>query len=194
MLGRPKIANQRTSFHEAGHVYASWFVGLEIYKVQVRTFIAGRRGIYIKTRAGKIERSALGLSEVRYSLFDSRYKSVRECYDFSKELNAKRIFIAAAGPLAEEHFGGTPLTILMRQNIGDDAKNIKTHTRLAGFTIKQQDALFEQTKQLIHSPPGWRCISRLAHLLERRGNIPGDEAAAICRAYHGASPRQFHIP
>lgn len=177
--------SEQVCFHEAGHAFMSWYLGVRVRKVRVLSHREIRYSRPLVFHGGKTVAAAPGVSELYEDpLSRKRMYSRRSGFDLKRDCRT-RIFIALAGPLNTEIIIGWPLqSVLAGPGAGDKAL-IDACRAAGGVSEKEYAGIITRAREVLYSPPAIAAMRAITRLLMVSGKVSGGRVASLCRARVG---------
>lgn len=189
---RMKFSYQ-VSYHEAGHAFAYWYIGVELRAVRVLSQAAFARRQWFNSSAGIVYTGATGVCETSEDLFEQVFMYKRNGYYAVKEACAKQIFASAAGPINTSFDTGMPLKHVFQSAGAGDMDKIEICCDIARISKNHCRKLIARSQHLLSSYPARNAMRMIARRLSTEGYVAGARVDSMCQNAFGSVPRTFRF-
>ena len=178
-------------YHEAGHAFACWYVGIPVYRVQVRRRSPKTRSHWITTRDRKTHTQATGVSEAKFTFKNKIKESLRNGSPKRRSACLNQICISLAGPLNTQTLTGANLKMLLHDT--DDGNMIQYCCAWADVGPNAYAKILKRIKSILNLPQSRRAMWLIAERLSRDGSVWGREVELLCAAAFADQPTRLRI-
>jgi hypothetical protein len=183
--------SHQVSYHEAGHAFAYWYIGVDLHSVQViaQKAIGGRAPLVSKN--GTLLTGASGICEPRVNLFAARNLNTENRQAILKEICCKQIFVSLSGPINTEFDTKLPLAQCFASSCSHDASKIQMCCEIGRITQLHYAKLLARTRRLLDTDHAKSAMKTIARRLAANGYLRGHRVATCCDSVFGHRPRPF---
>lgn len=183
--------SSQVCYHEAGHAFACWYLGIAVHRVQVKREVVLRHTHYLATRDRKVHMDAAGISEPKAKFPDRSKGMLTNGTPKKRSACLYQIFNSLSGPLNTQSISGAELNMLLDGSDDNDA--IDYCRAWAEVGPNAFSLIIARTKRILNLPQSRRAMWRIADRLSRDGSIWGHEVHQLCNAVFAGCPMRIRI-